>query len=109
MTDKLLSMLGLAKKAGALQIGAFLTEKAIREGRCELIVLASDTAKNNRKKFIDSAARYNIALIEYSTKEELSGILGGKNVVAAGVTDKNFAAGIIKKYEFLCKTKENTK
>ena len=51
MADKVLSMIGMARRAGEAQTGAFLTERSICEGTCELIILATDTAQNNAKKF----------------------------------------------------------
>lgn len=107
--DRLLSMIGLAKRAGAACIGAFMTERAIHDGTCELIILASDTAANNRKKFVNSSKYYGIPLIEYSTKEELSHALGKKNVVVVGIADKNFAKGILDKYELVCEAQAKAK
>lgn len=99
MADKVLSMLGLARRAGQVQIGAFLTERAVQDGICELIVLASDAADNNKKKFLNAASYYKVPLIVYGTKETLAQALGKDNAVAAAVTDKNFARGIIDKIE----------
>ncbi len=99
---KLLSMIGLARRAGAAQTGAFLTERCIHDGRCELIIMAADTAPNNRKKFLSSSKHYGIPLIEYSTKDELSHALGKENVVVVGIDDKNFAKGILDKYNTIC-------
>lgn len=101
MADKVLSMLGLARRAGKAQVGAFLTERAVQDGTCELIVLASDAAENNRKKFLSSAKHYKIPLIVYGTKETLAQALGKENAVAVAVVDKNFAKGVIDKYEAL--------
>ena len=65
MADKVLSMIGLAHRAGKVQIGAFLTERAIADGSCELIVLAQDAAPNNHKKFSNSAKYERIPLLVY--------------------------------------------
>ncbi len=108
-TDRILSMIGLAMRAGEAQTGAFLAERSIREGSCELIILASDTAMNNKKKFVNSSKYYNIPMIEYSTKEELSRALGKENVVVVGISDKNFAKGIIGKYNDYCEALKQIK
>ena len=105
MTDRILSMLGLAHRAGKVQIGAFLTERAIADGSCELIVLAEDAAPNNRKKFSNSAKYERIPLLIYGTKEMIAQALGRENTVVAGVTDKNFAKGIMEKYPALQRIK----
>lgn len=105
MADKVLSMIGLAHRAGKVQIGAFLTERAIADGSCELIVLAEDTAQNNHKKFSNSAKYEHIPMLVYGTKETLAHALGRENTVVAGVTDKNFAKGIMEKYQALQRIK----
>ncbi|MBE7026063.1 MAG: 50S ribosomal protein L7ae [Ruminococcaceae bacterium] len=106
MADKVLSMIGMARRAGEAQTGAFLTERSIREGTCELIILATDTAQNNAKKFINASEYYDIPLIKYSTKAELSHALGKENVVVVGISDKNFAKGIMGKYNEWCTLQE---
>lgn len=100
-SDRVLSMLGLARRAGAVSMGAFMTERLIQSGECKLLILATDAAGNNRKKFRGSASYYKLPLIEYSTKEELSRALGRENVVVAGVSDANFAKAIQAKYDKL--------
>lgn len=102
-SDRVLSMLGLARRAGAVSIGAFMTEKQIQAGECKLLVMATDTAANNKKKFRGSASYYKVPLIEYSTKEELSHALGRENVVVVGVNDANFAKAVQAKYDKFAK------
>ena len=48
MQDRVLSMLGMAAKAGAVASGGFLTEKAIKEHKARLVIIASDASGNTR-------------------------------------------------------------
>ncbi len=49
--DKVLSMLGIAAKAGSVASGEFSTEKAVKEGRAWLVIVASDASENTQKIF----------------------------------------------------------
>lgn len=42
MTDKALSMIGLATKAGKIASGEFAVESAVRKGKACLVIIASD-------------------------------------------------------------------
>ena len=43
--DKVLSMLGLSAKAGNVASGEFSTEKAVKEGKAHLVILAKAVIK----------------------------------------------------------------
>lgn len=51
--DKVLSMLGIAAKAGGVASGEFSTEKAVKDGRAWLVIVASDASENTQKHFRD--------------------------------------------------------
>ena len=42
--DKVLSMLGLSAKAGNIASGEFSTEKAVKEGKAHLVIVAGDVS-----------------------------------------------------------------
>lgn len=98
--DKILSMIGLAKRAGKVCAGAPLCEKEIKSKRAELVIIASDISDNGRKAISDSCKYYSVKCIEYATMKKL-----GKAVGAAGdravisVNDKGFAKAVLNKYD----------
>lgn len=49
--DKVLSMLGIAAKSGSVVSGEFSTEKAVKEGRAYLVIVAGDSSDNTKKIF----------------------------------------------------------
>lgn len=49
--DKVLSMLGIAAKSGSVVSGEFSTEKAVKEGRAYLVIVAGDSSDNTKKMF----------------------------------------------------------
>ena len=44
--DRILSLLGLTTKAGAVVSGEFSTEKAIKEGNAKVVIVAQDASDN---------------------------------------------------------------
>ena len=49
--DRILSMLGLATRAGKVASGEFSTEKAVKDGKTSLVVVSSEASDNTKKKF----------------------------------------------------------
>ena len=95
---KILGAMGLARRAGKLEIGAEMCEEAIRSGRAEITFLASNLSENSKKKLL-SALRTSESpyIILNATKEELAERFGKKAfAVALAITDKGFAKIIFK-------------
>lgn len=99
MQDNVLSALGLAEKAGKLESGNFLTEKAVKSRRARLVILASDAKKNTVKSLSDKCTYYKIPLYYYGTKEQLGHAIGKEERSCLAVTDPGFAKMILKKIE----------
>ncbi len=99
--DKVLSMVGLAKKAGKLAAGSFLAEKSVRDGGAMLLIVAQDAAQNIKKKFLNSSAYYEIDYMEYGTKETLGHYTGYENIAVVAITDAGLAKAIEDKYKML--------
>ena len=69
--DRVLSMLGIAAKAGSVASGEFSTEKAVKEGRAYLVIVAQDASDNTKKMFRNMTDFYQVPMYEYSDKEML--------------------------------------
>jgi len=98
MNDRLLGMLGLAVRAGKVQFGVFMTEKALDEGRAHLIIAATDIGASNRRRIEGKCSQEGVRIIFYSDKEALSRAVGKKNVPVVAICDENFSKAIEKKY-----------
>ena len=46
MNDKVISLLGLAERAGKIASGEFAAEKAVKIGKARLIIVAEDASDN---------------------------------------------------------------
>ena len=98
-TAKVLSLLGLAKKAGFAQGGEFLTEKAVKGFKFALVIVAGDASDNTKKKFSDMCTFYEVPFYTFSNKDDLGHSIGAE--FRASVTVNN--AGMAKKIQELLK------
>jgi ribosomal protein L7Ae-like RNA K-turn-binding protein len=96
--DKVLQMIGMAKRAGKIVTGGFLSEKAVKSRESSLIIIASDISDESRKAIVYSCKYYNVDYIEYADKEQLGKITGGGVRAVVSVNDRGFAAAVLKKY-----------
>ena len=71
--DRVLSMLGIAAKAGSVASGEFSTEKAVKEGRAYLVIVAQDASDNTKKMFRN--------MTDFYRTKKCSGISSEKNFV----------------------------
>ena len=87
--NKLLSALGLCRRAGKLQVGFDAAAGALDKG-APMIVLSCDIAQRTRRN-ITEKCRASTRIVELShTQHEFEAAVGKRFVVAA-VCDENFA------------------
>ncbi len=93
--DKVLGMIGLAKRAGKVTTGEFLCEKAIKSGQSKLIIIAEDISDNGKKDIINSCNYYGVQHIIFKTSAELGKITGSGKRTVVSVNDDNFKNAIL--------------
>ena len=90
--DKAFSFLGLCRRAGKLMIGEDGVSGAARSGQAVLIMVASDTADNTKKKAGNLSRWYGIPLVSLPWDKDALGELLDKRVCAIlALTDKGLA------------------
>lgn len=94
--DKILGLIGLAKRAGRLDGGEFQAEKSVKDREAKLVLLAADASENTRKKFMDKASFRGIPVREYADKAVLGTATGASPRAVLTVKDKGFAEAILK-------------
>ena len=91
MNDRVLSFLGLCRRAKKLVIGADIREQSIREGKSLLILHASDASQNSLKRVKRAAEECGVSVLDSGrSKDELSAALGRLCAVLS-VEDRGFA------------------
>ena len=94
--DKILSLIGLATKAGRCVSGEFMTERETKCGRATLVIVAEDSSDNTKKKFRDMCEFYDVPIIFYSDKDTLGHAMGKQFRASLAILDEGFAKGILK-------------
>lgn len=107
--NKVLSLAGLAAKAGKIASGEDMVENSIRSGEGRLVIVAEDASANTRKKFSDKCNYYQMPILFMGTKEELGKAIGKEFRASIAVLDEGFAKAMLeaesqrqKKEECVC-------
>ena len=94
--DKVLSLIGLAMKAGRCTSGETMTENETKLGRARLVIVASDASDNTKKKFRDMCEFYKVPICFYGDKDTLGHAMGKEFRASLAILDEGFAEGILK-------------
>ena len=97
--DKVLSLLGIAAKAGSVMSGEFSTEKAIKEGKACLVVGAGESSDNPKKNFSDMCRYYQVPCVCYADKESLGHSIGKEFRASLAVTNEGLAKSVRKQLD----------
>ena len=98
-SSKALSLVSLATKAGKTASGEFCTEKEVKTGMAELVIVAEDASDNTKKKFKNMCNFYEVPIYFYGDKDTLGHAMGKEIRAMVAVTDAGFAKGIVKHLE----------
>jgi ribosomal protein L7Ae-like RNA K-turn-binding protein len=88
--SKVLSMLGLAAKAGKVASGEFSTEKEVKSGNACLVIVAEDASDNTKKLFRNMCKYYEVPM-------EIGHWIGKAYRASICILDEGFAKSIVKK------------
>ena len=93
--ERVLSLLGLAHKAGRVEIGEETVGSAARAKKARIILVAGDAAASSVRRAMGFAnAGSCLCLVIPATKEQLGRALGRTSCAMAAVTDIGFADAV---------------
>lgn len=96
--DPILRLLGLAKKAGRLELGEEPVGAVCRARQAKLVLLAADAAPNTRRRAAHFGEAGNVLWLEVPfNKSELGLILGRSSCAMLALTDAGFSAALTEK------------
>ena len=102
--NKILSLAGLATKAGKTVSGEFSTEKSVKTGKAYLVIVAGDASENTKKKFRNMCTWYQVPCYFLSDKASLGRCIGKEFRASLALEDENFAKAMIKEMNKQCET-----
>jgi ribosomal protein L7Ae-like RNA K-turn-binding protein len=91
MENKLLHLLGIARRAGRLASGSEAVREAIRRHRAVLVLLASDLSPRTVSGITRSAEQAGVKIQCMRVTMEQMGLAIGKNAGVIAVNDRGFA------------------
>ncbi|MBD5556698.1 MAG: 50S ribosomal protein L7ae [Roseburia sp.] len=87
-------MLGIAAKSGSVVSGEFATEKAVKDGKAYLVIVASDASDNTKKLFDNATAFYQVPMYLYADKESLGHFIGKEFRASLAITNEGLARSL---------------
>lgn len=106
MKHRLLSMLGLARRARRLSLGFDAAREAARSGQAALLAAASDVSDKTWKNLRYEAESAGVPAVRLLTGMEELGRACGKKAGVFAVTDEGFAKAILGMTDVVKREKE---
>ncbi len=92
--DRVLGLLGLARRAGKLALGSQAVRQAILRGSADMVVLATDASSRTSKDFYAQAQAAGIPVIKLTEMEAVGRAVGSSPLAVCAVCDQDFSRGI---------------
>ena len=92
-------MIGLAQKAGKVASGEFSTEKAVKEHKAYMVIVADDSSDNTKKKFKNMCEYYKVPVYFFSNKDDLGHAIGKEFRASLAILDEGFKNSIEKHFK----------
>ena len=83
-------------KSGNVASGTYATEKAIKEMRAYVVIIADDVSDNTREHYRKMCDYYDVPIYFLSTKEQLGHAIGKEYRASLAIIDQGLANAIIK-------------
>lgn len=97
MTDNILSFISIARKAGKVNTGEFLTEKDVKSGHSHLVIIAEDVSENSYDKLSGMCKAHDVPFRVYGNMESLGHATGKNYAACLSFQNKGFAESLLKK------------
>ena len=94
-----LSMIGLAQKAGKVASGEFSNEKAVKEHKAYMVIVADDSYKKKKKNFKNMCEYYKVPVYFFSNKDDLGHAIGKEFRASLAILDEGFKNSIEKHFK----------
>jgi ribosomal protein L7Ae-like RNA K-turn-binding protein len=91
---RVFNLIGIATKARNTVSGEFSTEKAVKDKKAALVVVAEDASDNTKKMFTNMCTYYKVPIYFFGEKNELGHAMGKEFRASLAVLDKGLANAI---------------
>jgi ribosomal protein L7Ae-like RNA K-turn-binding protein len=97
--QRLMSVLGLAQKAGKIVSGDFAVQGAVKSGKAKLLIIANDASDATKKEYQYQAESREITIYYALSKEQLGSAIGKALRAAVAITDNGFIKPLVRALE----------
>lgn len=94
--DRLMNLLGLARKAGKLELGSEAVKQAVRRRRAKLVLVSADLSENTAAAAGREAERNGVRTAALPAKMNAVRDAVGRRAGLIAVTDSGFAEALLK-------------
>ena len=94
-SKKLLSLIGLAKRARKVVSGEFSTEKSVKSGKSHMVIVSEEASDNTKKMFTNMCTHYKVPIYLFGTKDELGHAMGQEFRASLSVEDAGFPKSMV--------------
>lgn len=91
--EKMLALLGLARRAGKLAVGYRAVEQLVKRGERPLVIVARDAGASQKGK-ISGWTPLRGLVDDVVTKDELAQAMGREKLAVVGLSDPGFVRGL---------------
>lgn len=95
MNDKLLSLLGLCRRAGKITIGCDPVIDSVKNKEASLVIFARNISDNTRKTVINAVAQSGVRVIRLDYDKEDISVSLGRLCAVASINDEGFAKKLL--------------
>lgn len=92
--EKVLNLIGLAKKARRTAVGDDTVIVALRGKKLKIVFIANDASERTIDKYQKKCFFYNVEVNNAYNSNELSQAIGKENIKIIGITDQGFYEAI---------------
>ncbi len=100
-TKKIYNLFGIATKSRNAVCGEFSTEKAVKEHKAALVIVAEDASDNTKKMFTNMCTYYKVPIYFFGEKTELGHAMGKEFRASLAVLDRGLADAIEKQLKMI--------
>ena len=95
MNDKLLSLLGLCRRAGKITLGCDPVIDSVKNKEASLVIFARNISDNTRKTVLNAVAQSGVRVIKLDYDKEDISVSLGRLCAVASINDEGFAKKLL--------------
>jgi len=95
--ERMLGLVGLGLRAGAVAVGVDATRRALRRGTARCVVVAADASERARGRLVPLARGRGVPILTGPSADLLGQRCGRPAVHAVAVEDAGFADGLLER------------